>query len=106
MRLGEWDTEATEDCDRRSICADPVVDVPVAEAFPHEGYNYRSPARENDIAVIRLQRKVSYTKFIRPICLPLTPTLREKDFNGEKLTATGWGRTEKRKFFRKALDAI
>ena len=34
----------------------------------HENYNTRT--LENDIAIITLDRKVSFTQFIRPICLP------------------------------------
>lgn len=91
VRLGEWNTDTTRDCDSRSVCADPIIEVPVAEIFPHEGYK----PRVNDIALIKLKHKVKYSKFIRPICLPLTPVLRAKNFVDEKLTATGWGKTEK-----------
>lgn len=93
VRLGEWNTTSDVDCDSRG-CADAVIDVPIAEVFQHEGYNPRSLSRENDIALIRLARKVQYSEYIRPICLPITPTLRNKNFDGEILTATGWGRTE------------
>lgn len=94
MRLGEWNTTSEQDCDSRGVCTDPVVDVPVSEVFQHEEYNPRSLSRENDIAVVRLARKVQFSDFIRPICLPNTPTLRNKNFDGELLTAAGWGRTE------------
>lgn len=94
MRLGEWDSTSDNDCDDRGVCSDAVVDVPVAEAIAHEGYDPLSTSRENDIGIIRLQRKVRYSQFIRPICMPNTPTLRDLNFGGVRLTATGWGKTE------------
>lgn len=47
----------------------------------------------NDIALIRLERKVPFSSFIKPICLPrnaedsgLVP--------GNQLTVAGWGQTD------------
>ena len=42
----------------------------------------------NDIALIQMERKVVFTKYIRPICLP---ELNE-DYSGEMATIIGWGR--------------
>lgn len=94
MRLGEWNTTSERDCDQRNLCADPVKDIGVAEVFVHESYDPSSLSRENDIALIRLQNKVDFSEFIRPICLPLSGTLRTKSYDGETLTAAGWGFTE------------
>jgi len=93
VRLGEWNTSSVYDCNEPGDCANPVEDIPVAQVFEHENYDPRSPSKENDIAVIRLARKVSYSDFIRPICLPIGE-LANKDFGGVDLTAAGWGRTE------------
>lgn len=48
---------------------------------------------KNDIALIRLERSVPFSSFIKPICLPrsaedsgLTP--------GNLLTVAGWGHTD------------
>ncbi|KAG5334329.1 TMPSC protease, partial [Acromyrmex charruanus] len=40
----------------------------------------------NDIAVIRLERAVSFSDYIRPVCLPKTPVL-----TGTVCVVTGWG---------------
>lgn len=97
VRLGEWNTASSRDCDSSDHCADPVVDLQIDKVFQHELYNPESISRENDIAVIRLKQKVQYSAYIRPICLPITPALRNRNFDGDPLTVTGWGRTEKRK---------
>jgi len=93
VRLGEWNTSSVYDCNEAGDCANPVEDIPISQVFEHENYVPLSPSKENDIAVIRLARKVSYSDFIRPICLP-TGSLVNKNFEGVNLTAAGWGRTE------------
>jgi len=40
----------------------------------------------NDIAVIRLERAVSFSDYIRPVCLPKAPVL-----TGTVCVVTGWG---------------
>ena len=48
-------------------------------------------SRENDIAIVTLDREVEVSKFVRPICIgdlktPVQP--------GDKVVVTGWGMTE------------
>lgn len=45
-----------------------------------------------DIVLLRLSRKVTYTKYIQPICLP-PRDLPDSYFDGADLVATSWGRT-------------
>lgn len=40
----------------------------------------------NDIAVIRLERAVSFSDYVRPVCLPKAPVL-----SGTICVVTGWG---------------
>lgn len=68
MRLGEWDTNSEEDCDRGD-CSDPPLDIAVEEVLPHENYNPNSKAQENDIALLRLSQPVTYTGVIKMIIL-------------------------------------
>lgn len=75
----------------KNECADPVQDIPIAETIVHENYT-TSRIPENDIALIRLQRPVAYTEFIRPICLPIKE-LRNKVYDGIGLTTAGFGKT-------------
>lgn len=64
----------------------------VEEKIPHEGYNQKNKNRANDIGLIRLNGEVTYTDYIRPICLPASVNSRRAHVN-EKLVSAGWGRT-------------
>uniref|UniRef100_A0A336LWU0 CSON004308 protein n=1 Tax=Culicoides sonorensis TaxID=179676 RepID=A0A336LWU0_CULSO len=60
----------------------------VKRVFLHP--SYQKPAVYHDIGLIELKRRVKFTPYIRPICLPTT-----SDINFvEKLTATGFGLTK------------
>jgi prostasin len=67
---------------------DPTeVDYDVEQFISHEKYNTKTS--HNDIAVIKLAKVVTFTKFIRPACLAqLSTTVKEK------AVASGWGFTE------------
>nr|ASN76826.1 prophenoloxidase activating factor 1 [Octodonta nipae] len=94
VRLGEWNANSNVDCvgvqRKMKICNDPPVDVGIESAIPHERYNVNDDNRHNDIGIVRLNRKVSYSNFVRPICLPLP---NEASRPGEGLFVSGWGRT-------------
>lgn len=91
VRLGEHNLETEEDC--QEYCADPPVNVPVQELIPHEKYDANNINRYHDIALIRLQRKVDFTDYVFPVCLPLSLNI---DYAGLNMTVAGWGRTENR----------
>lgn len=63
VRFGELNLESAIDCEsaegEEKVCADPPVDVPVDITVPHENYN--SKTLENDIALVKLRRKVTFT---------------------------------------------
>lgn len=90
VRLGEWDVKKGEDC-LAGFCSNPVVNIPVAERIAHEDFAPKSVTRENDIALLRLAHSVSFTDYIKPICLPIGPNVRNKDYRNTKLTVAGWG---------------
>lgn len=95
VRLGEWNNSSPIDCSEDGVCADPVVDIKIAEILKHEKYVDGVLNRvhyANDIALIRLSRKVTYTDYIRPICLP-PKDLEDSYFDGAELVVAGWGRT-------------
>ena len=46
----------------------------------------------NDIGLIKLPQKVSYSENIRPICLPIKESQNE-DISGRFMVAAGWGKT-------------
>lgn len=87
VRLGEWNQATNPDCDD-DHCADPILDVPVTEYFPHE--NYGQFTQENDIALLRMSRSVEFTNYIMPICLPVSSQTRNT--NNNQFIVAGWGR--------------
>lgn len=92
VRLGEWDLNSDPDC-QDDLCADEVVDIPIAERIVHENYHPHSRDHENDIALLRLNQSVQFTKWIKPLCLPVVSSLRDKEYDDKNvLTIAGWGR--------------
>lgn len=98
VRLGEWDTTTTEDCDdsftNERVCSDPYVDITVEKQIVHEDYQPNSKNQHHDIALLRLSRNVRYTEFIRPVCLPWGSNLINMDLSGTAMEVSGWGKTE------------
>ncbi|XP_054156203.1 phenoloxidase-activating factor 2-like, partial [Oppia nitens] len=81
VRLGEWDTQHTN------------------EFYAHEDYtvesvamhpNFRNGSLWNDIAVLTLNKKVEFKPHIDSICLP---TSTQDNFDGMDCVTTGWGKS-------------
>lgn len=98
IRLGEWDRSTDVDCEvsvtGKKDCADPHLDVGIEEIIFHPNYDTNANNNLNDIALIRLDRYVSFTDFVSPVCLPVQPHMRTKTFENIKMDVTGWGTTE------------
>lgn len=97
VRLGEWDMNTSIDCigDSRDYdCADPHIDVPIEQIIPHENYVANSKSHYHDIVLIRMQKRVPMTEFIRPICLPKSAHLRNLITTNQRYIVAGWGKTE------------
>lgn len=73
-------------------CADPVVEVGVEKIIVHPDYNDKSRDKMHDIALLRLNTNVTYSKYIKPICLPVAG-LSSGLITGNKLSVAGWGST-------------
>ncbi|KAF3814079.1 hypothetical protein GH733_018111 [Mirounga leonina] len=58
----------------------------VAQVISHPSYHQEGS--QGDIALLRLGRPVSFSRYIRPICLPAANTSFP---NGFQCTVTGWG---------------
>ncbi|XP_026315527.1 serine protease 7-like [Hyposmocoma kahamanoa] len=89
VRLGEYDTQQDVDCDR-STCAPRPQDIAAAGGYPHPGYSDKNINRQDDIALVRLARRVRLSDYVKPICL--TTTDAELDV-GDSAFVAGWGRT-------------
>ena len=94
MRLGDWDERTNPDCDEEGRCNDPYVEIPIERVISHEDYNPQNTAQSNDIALIKLKRIVEFTKFIKPICLPIDLNDRTIDLTNHDVDVAGFGRTE------------
>jgi secreted trypsin-like serine protease len=66
----------------------PEIDILIADFISHE--KYVRDEENHDIAVIKLAKTVTFSKYIRPACLA-TP---EMNLENKKAIATGWGLTE------------
>ena len=70
------------------------MNIQIVKTIVHENYSITSNSYENDIALIRLAQSAPYTDSIRPICLPITKEMQNKNFDNVPLKATGFGKTE------------
>ncbi|KAK3909569.1 Melanization protease 1 [Frankliniella fusca] len=97
VRLGENDVATEIDCSIISgteVCAPPVVDVDVEEVVSHPDFSLQGTNRlQNDVALVRLARRVQFTEAVKPICLPVGKE-QFKDLDRKKVTVAGWGVTE------------
>ncbi|KAK8406196.1 hypothetical protein O3P69_007131 [Scylla paramamosain] len=83
VRLGEHDYNSDLDG------ANPV-DIPVAEVILYPDYIFRQGY--HDLALLRLERKVTLQTFILPVCLPWGNKSEESIVNTQA-TVVGWGLT-------------
>ncbi|KAF2896312.1 hypothetical protein ILUMI_09875 [Ignelater luminosus] len=97
VHLGEWNITTDPDCQEyvaNDLCADPVLKIKAKEIISHPLYNSKN--KYNDIALIRLEKKIQFTDYIKPICLS-SPLLTPPN-SGTVMTSTGWGLTEEAKY--------
>ncbi|XP_011293072.1 serine protease grass [Musca domestica] len=96
IRLGDHNLKTEQDCEnykssRKWNCAPPYEDVGIESVFLHP--NYKLHPIQHDIALIRLQRPVTFNTHIKPICLPLDSAV-QPHITSQQIVA-GWGVTEK-----------
>ncbi|VEN58206.1 unnamed protein product [Callosobruchus maculatus] len=87
VRLGEHDWDTMIDCEG-SRCAPVPADYRILNAVRHSGY--RRSTHKHDIALIKLEGRVAYHRFVQPICLPQGRLLTSYRLNGT-VTVAGWG---------------
>lgn len=60
MRLGEYDLQSSRDC-VDGLCSDPPQEIAVHKAIPNPGFHDGNANRQDDIGLIRLAQRVSYS---------------------------------------------
>nr|XP_040219493.2 CLIP domain-containing serine protease 14D-like [Anopheles coluzzii] len=100
VRVGEWNLQTDPDCDDSTAgvteCASPVEDIPIEKITVPSNYTGTgSPAVKQDIALLRLARRVEFSESVAPICLPLN-TSNWVGYSTEQdgsFYESGWGKT-------------
>merc|ERR1712110_1086229 len=57
----------------------------------HPKFDPSSPSGDNDIAILKLAKDLTFSDKIKPVCLPTSAT---KDYSGKASTVSGWGGTK------------
>lgn len=60
VRLGEYDTQQDIDC-FKDTCAPRPQEIAVTAGYPHPGFNDKNVNRKDDIALVRLAKKVKFS---------------------------------------------
>uniref|UniRef100_A0A182PLL0 CLIP domain-containing serine protease n=1 Tax=Anopheles epiroticus TaxID=199890 RepID=A0A182PLL0_9DIPT len=99
VRLGEWNLQTDPDCANTAgdtDCASSVQDIGIEKITVPSNYTgTESPAVKQDIALLRLARKIEFNDSVAPICLPLD-TSTWVDYSteqGGRFYESGWGNT-------------
>jgi hypothetical protein len=98
VRLGEWDKRTNPDCQEflnEKMCNDPHVEIGIAKIITHPKF-VSTNTIYHDIALLKLERDVEYTKWIKPICLPIEANIRNMNLTSRSLEVIGYGKTETR----------
>ncbi|XP_053667533.1 CLIP domain-containing serine protease B4-like [Anopheles marshallii] len=93
VRLGEWDLATENDCSN-GVCSPSPIDLALENIIAHRDYTGKNTSHVNDIALMRLEQDVPWSSTIRPICLPVMDSIRNRNWVGMSSFAVGWGKTE------------
>lgn len=97
MRLGEYDTQGDPDCIQEVDgydCAPAVKEYEIEKTIVHPYYEEMSISQHHDIALIKTRRRIEYSTFIQPLCVP-TKFLSAGVVPGKHMTLAGWGATDR-----------
>ncbi|XP_034247821.1 CLIP domain-containing serine protease 2-like [Thrips palmi] len=89
--LGEHRRSVDPDCDDNDVCAEKTQVFTAEKIIIHRQYS--KSTFKNDIALIRLKKEVTFTMWVKPICLPVSTKTADMNLNGKYLLAAGWGTT-------------
>ena len=76
-----------------SLAEENYVPSGVSQFIMHPNWNWNDKKYDGDIAIAVLVRTISFSKFVRPICL-WTGSTSFLDLVGKKGKIAGWGKTE------------
>ncbi|KAK8386366.1 hypothetical protein O3P69_010793 [Scylla paramamosain] len=95
VRVGEHTISTNPDCAASSAvpCAPAPQDFDPEEVIVHTQFNKRAPVSD-DIALIRLSRKVTITTSAHPVCLPPAGLDVQSFLGARDGVVAGWGATE------------
>lgn len=91
-RLGEWNRTTSPDCqvyEGIRKCAAKEIDAEIVRGFRHPQYVPSNENRINDIALLYLKSPVTFTEFVRPVCI-LDAVDNHED---QSATVIGYGKT-------------
>ncbi|XP_019559533.3 CLIP domain-containing serine protease B15 [Aedes albopictus] len=93
VRLGEWNSEYCSNSENESTCKQ---ELNVRRTTIHDQYNRLSKSHSHDIALLQLEKEVTISQYVKPICLPLDSSLQLMSMKEEdkQYTVVGWGETE------------
>ena len=60
----------------------------------HPQYDKTSEAAYYDVAILILDSAVKFSKQIRPVCLPNSPSIEADHLAGTAVSVSGWGKTD------------
>ncbi|XP_068243964.1 CLIP domain-containing serine protease HP8-like [Palaemon carinicauda] len=104
IRLGEHNLDTDPDCTGAECPSHQAFKIKGSQIIIHPNYNTRTNISD-DIALIRLDRKVTFNRLVQPACLPDAQFDVESFLNGRKATVAGWGTTETR-FKSRVLKSV
>lgn len=91
VRVGDLNLVRTNDDARPQ-------DIKIAKRIKHP--DYKGLSEYHDIAILRLEKEVTYNAWVRPACLPIDlPDIGTDN----KAVATGWGLVDWCKIFKKII---
>ncbi|XP_068244240.1 phenoloxidase-activating factor 1-like [Palaemon carinicauda] len=93
IRLGEHNLDTDPDCTDAECPSHQAFKITRSQIISHPNYDTRTPFSD-DIALIRLDRKVTINRLVQPACLPDAQFDVESFLNRRNATVAGWGNTE------------
>lgn len=93
MRLGNLEGRNRRTCDYGTAQCQHYQRFGIEETTVHSSFRDQSLRIINDIALLRLDRKIRFGSKLKPICLPIGSDIHPAPAPESLLSISGWGRT-------------